>query len=195
MSFSHNMATCRRQVIYLGMIAPMTTASTFKAQGDFQIMEFPAAEGPGGSSSLHQVYLGLGIYPRWLWFLLVLVWQLWCVDAIFVTWRSLLPFPPLAELSGLFCVPFLGNCCGTSWPWHHALVACTFRGHLNLLATLTPCQPHSWELMVPGGSLSSYSCFSDCGGPAQLVLVLSPQNLPWLPLLLLISLLCVPGWP
>lgn len=59
----------KRQIIYLGTLAPMMPTCAFRAQRDFQIMEFPAAEGLGSSFSLQQVCLGLVVYPRWLWFL------------------------------------------------------------------------------------------------------------------------------
>lgn len=63
----------KRQVIYLGTLAPTTPTTAFRAWGHFQIMEFPAAEGPGASFSLQQLCLGPDKYPRRLWSLLVLV--------------------------------------------------------------------------------------------------------------------------
>lgn len=62
----------KRQVICLGALAAMAPTSAFRAQGDFQIMEFPAAEGLGSSFSLQQDFLGLDVYLGWLWFLLIL---------------------------------------------------------------------------------------------------------------------------
>lgn len=52
----------KRQAICLGTLAPMAPTSAFRAQGDFQIMDFPATEGLGNSFSLQQDFLDLDVY-------------------------------------------------------------------------------------------------------------------------------------
>lgn len=46
---------------HLGTLAPMRPISVFWAQGDFQILEFPAIEGLGGSYGPREVCLGVGL--------------------------------------------------------------------------------------------------------------------------------------